>query len=223
MAPRGQLTEQAYEIVKERLRTGVYRAGDRISVEDIVIELGTSRQPVMDALKRLAIQRFIEIIPQVGVRVLTTERQEMVDFFRLLGAMETVIAELAAQRADKKGAEKLAEVNETVAQLLLEDIDDEQRVKRYRALNRDFHRQLTAIAGSHVLASISAYMWDQSDFFISSAFDPANLKDRLRAAYEEHILICQAVAANDPAGARKAMNDHVDAFTQNFEHIRATH
>ena len=218
MPPRGQLMEQAYQTTKLRLLTGRYRAGDRISVEDLVAELGTSRQPVMDALRRLATERFIEITPQVGVRVVVPERRDVLDFFRLLAATEAVCAALAAERADKSGAAKLVEVNEQIGQLLSDDIDDELRARHYRVLNRDFHSQLNTLAQSDILTPIAAFMWDHSDFFISSAFDVRVLMERLRAAYEEHNAVCRAVTANDPERARQAMEDHVLAFAQNIEH-----
>ncbi len=218
MPPRGQLMEQAYQTIKLRLLTGGYRAGDSISVEDLVAELGTSRQPVMDALRRLATERFIEITPQVGVRVVVPERRDVLDFFRLLAATEAVCAALAAERADKSGAAKLTEVNEQIGQLLSDDIDNELRARRYSDLNRDFHSQLNTLAQSDILTPIAAFMWDHSDFFISSAFDDRLLMERLRAAYEEHDAVCRAVAANDPESARQAMEDHVLAFAQNIEH-----
>ncbi len=218
MAPRGQLMEQVYQTTKLRLLTGGYRAGDRISVEDLVAELGTSRQPIMDALRRLATERFIEIIPQVGVRVVVPDRRDVLDFFRLLAVTEAVCAALAAERADKSGAAILAEVNEQIGQLLSDDTDDESRARRYRVLNRDFHRQLNTLAQSDILTPIAAFMWDHSDFFISSAFDVRLLMERLRAAYEEHNAVCRAVAANDPESARQAMEDHVLAFARNIEH-----
>lgn len=215
MPQRGQLTEQAYQTTKQRLLNGEYKAGDRISPEDLVIELGTSRQPVMDALKRLATERFIEIIPQVGVHVVETERQDVLDFFRLLAATESVCAALAAERADDAGAAKLAEINRQIGLLLSDDFDDDERARRYRALNREFHRQLNTLAASDTLTPIAAFMWDHSDFLVSSAFDVKLLMGRLRAAYEEHDLVCQAVAANDPDGARQAIENHVLAFARN--------
>ncbi len=215
MPQRGQLTEQAYETVKQRLLNGEYKAGDRISVEELVVELGISRQPVMDALKRLAWRRFIEIIPQVGVRVVVPEREERLDFYRMLAATEAVCAALAAERADQADVVKLAETNERIGQLLTDDIDDEERARRYRALNRDFHRQLNMLARSDMLTPIAAFMWDHSDFITSSTFGGTILMSRLRDAYEEHKLICQAIAANDPDSAHRAANDHILAFAQN--------
>ncbi len=216
MPQRGQLTEQAYETVKHRLLNGEYKAGDRISVEELVVELGTSRQPVMDALKRLAWRRFIEIIPQVGVRVVVPEEEERLDFYRILAATEAVCAALAAERADRAGAAKLTEINERIGQLLTDDIDDDARALRYRVLNRDFHRQLNSLARSDMLSPIAAFMWDHSDFITSSTFGGGVLMSRLHEAYEEHKLICEAVAANDPDGARQATDDHILAFAMSI-------
>lgn len=215
MPQRGQLAEQVYETVKYRLRYGVYKGGERISVAGLANELGISRQPVMDGLRRLATQRFLEIIPQVGVRVVATERREMQDFFRMLAAMESVCATLAAERADEQGAAQLTEINEQIGALLSDDIDDADRARSYRALNRDFHHQLCALTGSDVLTRISAFMWDHSDFLSSSGFEAKVLMSRLRAAYNEHKLICSAVAENDPDAARQAMEGHLLAFSNN--------
>ncbi|MFT5181240.1 MAG: DNA-binding GntR family transcriptional regulator [Alphaproteobacteria bacterium] len=217
MAVRGQLTELAYQTVKQRLLTGTYRAGDRISVEDLAIEFGTSRQPIMDALKRLATGYYLEIIPQVGVRVAVPKRQDVFDFHRSLAATEAVCAELAAERADKKGAAKLCDINEQIGLLLSDEFNDVERALRYRALNREFHRQLTTLAQSKNISSISDYMWDRNDFFMSSTFEVKVLMERLRTAYEEHNSICEAVAANDPESARRATLTHLLAFTQRAE------
>ena len=81
MAQRGYLTDEAYQLVLQRLRDGDYASGQRISVEDLVLELGASRQPVMDALKRLSTEGFLDIIPQVGVQVVDPERDDFIDFF----------------------------------------------------------------------------------------------------------------------------------------------
>lgn len=215
MAQRGQLAERVYETVKERLRSGVYKAGEPISVEDLTVELGISRQPVMDGLRRLATQRFIEIIPQVGVRVVSTDRQEMLDFFRMLAAMEAVCAELAAERADQAGAAELSQINDRIGALLSDELDDETRARSYRALNRDFHHKISDLTHSDTLSRIATFMWDHSDFLSSSGFEARVLMGRLRNAHREHERICQAVADNDPNAARKAMQDHLGAFSNN--------
>ncbi len=215
MPQRGQLTEQAYQTAKQRLLDGVYKAGNRISVEDIVAELGISRQPVMDALKRLSAEGYLEIIPQVGVRVVIPVRQDVRDFFRVLAATESVCAALAAERTDHAGSAKLAAINDNLAQLMQEEIDDEERARRFRVLNRDFHRQISALAQSDLVTPLTSSMWDHSDFFVNSVLETRVVIERMPAIRQEFEQICQAIAANDPNAAHQAMEAHVLAFARN--------
>jgi DNA-binding GntR family transcriptional regulator len=53
-----------YDLLKERLLEGGYRAGERLPVEALKTEFGVSKQPIMDALRRLASDGRVDIIPQ---------------------------------------------------------------------------------------------------------------------------------------------------------------
>jgi DNA-binding GntR family transcriptional regulator len=216
MPQRGQLTEGAYQTVMQRLRNGDYATGQRISVEDLVIELGASRQPVMDALKRLSTEGFLDIIPQVGVQVIVPERNDFVDFFRLLAAIEGLCAELAAERADAAGVQRLAEISAEFGILVNRDNGDSGDKLAYRAVNYAFHLQVRKLAQSAVLAAYADGLWARSDFYLSTIIGRELFADRHGGSHEEHEVISRAIAANDPATARQAMEQHILAFVEVF-------
>src|SRR5262245_65233875 len=91
--------DHVYEHIKQLMFAGVYRPGMQIEVEKIAGDLDVSRQPVMDALKRLNFDGFVTIIPQVGCRVRTYKPEEVSDFFRIVASVEALAVELAAKRA----------------------------------------------------------------------------------------------------------------------------
>ena len=62
----GPLNHAVYDLLKERLLEGHYPAGTRLPTDDLRLELGVSKQPVMEALRRLSADGMIEIVPQVG-------------------------------------------------------------------------------------------------------------------------------------------------------------
>ena len=99
-ARRGGLSETAYSHVRGMLVAGEITGEEWFPIEEIAESLGTSRQPVMDALRRLAVEGFVEIVPQVGCRPRQFELHEVRDFFKFFAEGEAQIAELAAQRAD---------------------------------------------------------------------------------------------------------------------------
>ncbi len=211
MAPRGRLTDSAYQVVLQRLRDGDYASGQRISVEELVLELGASRQPVMDALKRLSTEGFLDIIPQVGVQVVVPQHDDFVDFFRLLANVEGLFAELAAERADADGAARLAEIKAEFGMLVRRGADDGDAAD-YRAVNDAFHSQVRTLAQSAILATYAEGLWARSDFFISTATGSKLFTDRLTTSHEEHEAIYRAIAAKDPTAARRAMEHHILGF-----------
>ena len=87
-----------YEALEKDLLTGRYKFGADISAPELAKRLGVSRQPVMAALSQLRAAGYVTITPQVGCRVVTPTTEEISDFFRLFGAMEGVMARLAAER-----------------------------------------------------------------------------------------------------------------------------
>src|SRR5215470_3244264 len=64
-----RLAPVVYDLLKERLLEGEFQAGERLSVEALKAEFGVSKQPVMEALRRLSSEGLVEIIPQVGCRI----------------------------------------------------------------------------------------------------------------------------------------------------------
>src|SRR4029079_8661472 len=72
-----RLNHAVYDQLKERLLEGRYTAGERLSTEALRTEFGVSKQPVMEALRRLAGDGLVEIVPQVGSRVATYSPREV--------------------------------------------------------------------------------------------------------------------------------------------------
>ena len=96
--PPTRLSYRTYELIKERLLDGRYAAGERLSVDALKTEFGVSKQPVMEALRRLSVDGLVEIIPQVGCQVARYTTAEVADFIMFFGEIEASIAEVAAAR-----------------------------------------------------------------------------------------------------------------------------
>lgn len=210
--PRGRLAETAYEYLKAKLLDGGYAAGASVSVEEVVRALGVSRQPVMEAVKRLAGEGFLEIIPQVGCRVIAPERREIEDFFRVFSVTEGLCAELAATRASDAELDELGAVSKRLE--LKRGQSPEDQAHRYRIHNREFHGQIHNMAHSQTLHAVARGLWDRSDFFINTAIGTVPFVLRVRDAVAEHADILAAIRRRDGGLARRRMEEHVFAFAR---------
>ena len=82
--------------------------GSRISIEEVKTEFGVTKQPVMDAMRRLEAVGIVQIVPQSGCRVAHYTAQEVLDFFNLFGRFE---GEVAAAAATRRTDAQLAELD----------------------------------------------------------------------------------------------------------------
>lgn len=197
--------------MKQQLLNSELEMGVAIPVDAIASRLGVSRQPVMDALRRLAQEGLVDVVPQVGSFPRSYSVQEIQDFFRLFAESEAVVASLAATRHDAAGIERLRRISEEIGRLRGSELSDFELAKEYRALNRRFHAEIRAMMGSSAVAEIVETMGDRSDFLASAAQAPIFLK-RLEAAHEEHESVIAAIECGDAYRAASIMRQHVLAI-----------
>jgi DNA-binding GntR family transcriptional regulator len=204
----GRLGTLVYDQLKARLLDGGYAAGERISLEALKAEFNVSKQPIMDAMRRLESAGLTEILPQVGCRVPHYESDEVADFFAMFGGMEAAIAGIAASRWTGNQLAELRELNARIAALTADD-DAGSRSHRYLATNREFHARIHRMSASRIIADMSERMWDLCDLLINTAGIPQPLAGAVPQRAHDHDEICAALGARDSAAARVAMEKHI--------------
>lgn len=206
---RGGLADHVYTEVKERLFEGQYGRGTRLPVEDIAAEMDVSRQPVMDAMKRLENEGFVSIVPQVGCMVREYTPEEIHDFYRLFSFGEAVVAELAAEKATTEDLVTLRVISEQIGRINSTS-GKQNQARMYRTLNRRLHKEIRRMARSASLTELVESMGDRSDFFIAIAGRPMfGERQRLKAAHAEHEEVLSAIAKRDGRAAADAMMRHI--------------
>jgi DNA-binding GntR family transcriptional regulator len=203
-----RLAPVVYDLLKERLLDGEFQAGDRLPVEALKAEFGVSKQPVMEALRRLSSEGLVEIIPQVGCRVPVYSGADVSDFFAIFGGMEGAVAGVAAQRRTDAQVDQLAAANDEIRRLI-DEPDPAARSHGYLVLNRRFHGIIQEMAHSAVVADISRRMWDMSDLLINTTGVPRPLASAVPARHDDHELIIRALRDRDETAARRAMKNHI--------------
>jgi DNA-binding GntR family transcriptional regulator len=207
--PRGGLASLAYDDIKRRLLAGAYKPGERLQIEQLVTELRTSRQPIMDAMKRLGSEGFIEIVPQVGCRVVSVDKSVVADHFRMLSVIEGTAAEFAAKRRTNDEASTLRAIYGEAGRTR-SGRTAEQKLEEARLQIRQFHTQLRAMAHSPAVAQMASSLWDLGEFYlIHIGPDKTPIADRLKAAHVAEEKVLEAVEAKRAKDARAIMEAHI--------------
>jgi len=203
-----RLGQVVLDELKERLLDGRYTAGARISIEEVKSEFGVSKQPVMDAMRRLEAIGIVQIVPQSGCRVASYTHREILDFFNLFGRFEGEVAAAAAARRTDDQLTQLDAVWQRIEDLESE-ADPTKRSRAYRSLNRSFHLAIHEMAHSRVMAELSERMWDMSDFFISTVGGSDHLSSAVGDRNHDHDVIRDAIRSRSVEIARVAMQSHI--------------
>jgi DNA-binding GntR family transcriptional regulator len=194
--------------LKERLLAGRYPVGSRISIEEVKAEFGVSKQPVMDAMRRLEAIGILQIVPQSGCRVAHYSGQEIRDFFNLFGRFEGEIAAAAALRRSDAQLVELDDAWQRIADLDPTD-DPEEQSREYRFRNREFHLVLHRMSQSRVMSNLSERMWDLSDFLVTTVGGVERLSNSIHDRNNDHDIIRTAIRSSNPDIARAAMESHI--------------
>ena len=200
--------QDAYTHLLTELLEGALMPGDWLSVVAVADHLGCSRVPVMEAVKRLASEGFLTIVPQVGSRVVRPLPDEVHDFFTLFAAVEGCVTRLAAERRTAEDLIHFRQVCQGVDAMLKAAGRPETRDPAYRRANLLFHQELHRLARAPSACAIAANLWDRSDFYIKAAFGSLYFSSAVRRA---HAAIRRAVIQGDPEAAEVAVEGHLRA------------
>jgi DNA-binding GntR family transcriptional regulator len=168
--------------IREGIVTGDYAVGTGLSEVTLSSELGVSRTPVREALKQLATEGLVDIVPRVGTFVASPSRRDVIELYGLKEIFEGFAARLLAQRGDAVAIDVLA-----------------ARTGDGRA----FADALMTAADSAKLAL--TYRWHMNQ--LASQEPP----DRGGQAVAERENVVERLRARDDHGAEHAMRDHVRA------------
>ncbi|TVQ00553.1 MAG: GntR family transcriptional regulator [Roseinatronobacter sp.] len=209
---RTSTVADVFRILHTRILTMELPPGHQMSEAEIARDLGVSRQPVRDAVYRLAQLGLLVVRPQSGTHVSTisTAAVERARFLRT--AIETETVREAAAKLDAAGLARLSALID--AQQKAVDAGDHAE---FHQLDDAFHLEICHAAGR-------GFSWDRI------AEQKAHM-DRVRVltldvgkarALAEHRTILAALEAGDGALAERSMRAHLAQITALVEVARST-
>jgi DNA-binding GntR family transcriptional regulator len=197
--------ERAYQYLRREILDGTYQPGERLREEALALQVGVSRTPVRGALQRLATEGLVEFRRYVGavVRVLPLEEVEQVYQFRVV--VESLAAELAAQRASEADIDRLSDLCQAMDRIAQREIPDLLEIAR---LNKEFHLTLLAAGGNIFVKRVAENLGDLN--FMIRAYSRFSRSSLMRSM-SHHRERVQALRARNPLWARSVMVAHIEA------------
>ena len=140
-------SDYAYQELRHKIITKQLKPGQRLPEVSIAVQMGVSRTPVREALRRLGTEGLVNIIPNSGARLAAPTPREIEDTFLVREQLESLAIRLAAERIDDRHLRRLEEAMIEEARAI-----DEKELEAYLEVNESFHTTIADASGNKVLA-----------------------------------------------------------------------
>jgi len=181
-------------IVESRIRPG-----DRVPEMEISKELGVSRTPIREALKVLASEGLVDLLPLRGAVVKAFSDKDASDMLEVMGLLENFAAQKACE-ADQKKIDKVLAMHKKMKVMFTKGKRPE-----YFELNQKIHDALVEMSGNESLMMVHSIL---SKRMRSLRYSGNSTPDNWRGALEDHEEIAAALRKRDMKAIKKAVNDH---------------
>lgn len=199
----------ALAYIKKRLMSGELASGARLTEEGLARELGLSRTPVREAIRRLVADGVLRFKPNSGTFVAEWSDDEIRQIFDLRTLLESQIAEAAALNITSEELSALEAVQRELEAAAARR--GNAALQQRSALNRRFHSLIAAASRKTRLAGALANAIEMP--IVQQTFRRYSPKQAQRSL-EHHQELLDALRARDPQWARAVMTSHIRAAMQ---------
>ena len=201
------LADQVFEKLENDIIIGAYPRGELLTELKLVEQLGVSRTPIREALRRLEQERLIKDTGKGSV-VLGITVEDLVDIMEIRQRIEGIAAAYATRNITPEGLEELRRINE-----LQDFYYNKMDLDRLREMDDQFHDTIYELSGSTVLCDTLRPLHKKTQRYRRLANDDSG---RVEVSVNQHKQIFNAIAAADAQLAQKLIEEHIDSAKQHM-------
>ena len=200
--PRQVLHQEVATRLRQHIVEGRIAPGAKLNERELSESLKVSRTPLREAIKMLAAEGLVELLPNRGAVALQLSEQDVADTFEVIAGLEGQAGELAAQRITP---EELAELKALHYEMLA--AHTRRDLSTYYRINAQIHTLINQGARNAVLTQT----WRTVNARLQSLRFRSNLNaDKWRRAVREHQRMVELLTARDSTGMRALMVQHLE-------------
>ncbi len=199
--PRPALHEQVAGQLREMLVEGRIAPGAKLNERELCEALAVSRTPLREAIKMLAAEGLVALVPNRGAVALELDEAAVRHTFEVMAGLEAMSGDLAAQRITEA---ELAEIRAMHFEMLA--AYTRRDLSAYYRLNARIHRAINAAARNPVLSDT----YDRLNARLQALrFRTNQHGDKWKNAMEEHEQMIDALSRRDGAALRALLLAHL--------------
>ena len=194
------LADQVFDKLENDIIQGVYKRGELLTELKLVEQLGVSRTPIREALRRLEQERLIEDTGK-GSRVLGITMEDLEDIMNIRQRIEGLAAYYATVNLTEDGLKELSHIVD-----LQEFYFSKQDKEHLRQVDDAFHDMICSLSRRSVISDTLTPLMRKTRRYRRVAIDNW---ERTTRTMNEHKQIFQAIASGDAKLAEELTTQHI--------------
>lgn len=195
------LADQVFDHLENDILSGKYQRGEILTESKLSAELGVSRTPIREALRRLEQEHIIEESGKGSV-VIGINEKDLEDIFMIRKSLECQVAALAAKNRTEEQLKQLREALE-FQEFYLNKKDPDQ----IKLMDSRFHETLYKLSGSTAFYDTLVPLHRKIQKYRRASVTNSS---RAEASVAEHRKIYEAIESQNTALAAKYASEHVE-------------
>lgn len=201
------LEEKTFETLKEEILSGALPKGENLTELALSERLGVSRTPIRSAIRRLAEDGLVSIIPNRGAVVKGIDKDDLIDIYKIRIRLEGLASASCAKNIKPEQLEKLRRSVELSEFYIARN--DTENIKE---LDTEFHLTIYEASGNPQLQAILSDLHKKIKMYRKLSLSVAG---RLENSIREHREILGAIEKRDPELADKLTSRHIELALEN--------
>ncbi len=212
---RVNLSEQAYNEIKDALCEGKIVPGDILSESQLAEAMGMSRTPVREALRALASEDWLEIKNGIGAYVKPLSSKDMEDLYEIRCLLEVQAAKTSVYHITNAEIDAL----ERQFRALLEEYEtgDTPEPQRFSALDWELHELIVERSQNNY---IKAIMRNNNTNMRRYQLLSAEALNDVRTSILQHLNILALLRSRDVDALTDALRQHLIWASGLLKHVR---
>jgi len=192
---------EAYTSLESAILTGELKPCERLVEQELAAQLGMSRTPIREALRRLEERGLVRILPHRGAVVAVLSPVDIENIYAVRGHVESFAARLAAERISPRTIEQVGDIEAAQSRL-----SAGRNVRALMHANDAFHDTIYGAAGNACLLEVIQQLRRQVHPVRFSAW---SRPERITQSLAEHREMVEVLRRQDGAGLAELTRRHL--------------
>jgi len=195
------LADQVFEKLEDDIVYGVYKRGEILTELKLAQNLGVSRTPIREALRRLEQERLIADTGK-GSMVMGITQEDLFDIFDVRQHIEGLASYYAAKNITPKGVDELTNLLD-----LQEFYQNKHNNSRLQTADDEFHAVICRLSNRNVIIDTLIPLHRKTRLYRKIALED---QERAPNSVREHRKILEAIISGDAELARDLTSKHIE-------------